>query len=115
MSYILAIFSETPSGSKSAPPEQIKWTNFIKDAETLTFRGKRFGETPVREIVAKWPMNENAWWPASKDTTLFSQISTLQRGVHRVPVLDEKGTVIDIVSQVCSCILLSYHVLFDHA
>lgn len=76
-----------------------KCTSFfdMQDFLACLLDGKDIEHMSVDEARNRSLMD--VFWPVTKDLGLFSLAEIFSRGVHRVPVLDDAGTVVAVVSQ----------------
>jgi len=75
-------------------------TTTIVDLEKLFASEAKFTKTQVHEIIPHPLQKKNPFHPILKGFSLFAAWETLAlAGVHRIPVIDESGAVVDIVTQ----------------
>eukprot|EP01126_Amoeba_proteus_P034349 TRINITY_DN3419_c0_g1_i3.p1 TRINITY_DN3419_c0_g1~~TRINITY_DN3419_c0_g1_i3.p1 ORF type:complete len:264 (-),score=54.56 TRINITY_DN3419_c0_g1_i3:52-843(-) len=71
----------------------------MADIENLFTAEAKFSKTQVHSIL-KYPIKkENPTHPVCKGMSLYSAWETLAQGLHRLPVLDQEGQVVDVVTQ----------------
>jgi len=93
---ILAFVLETVSSSHDA--KEMQWSTWVEDVDTLTNRGILFGIKPVKHILNKSSIDK--FFPVYPHGTVFQLIEGIFcKGIHRVPVMDERNRVINVVSQ----------------
>jgi CBS-domain-containing membrane protein len=78
--------------------EQQKWGTYCQDITTLTHRGVRFGLKPISTIINE--SRVDSFKPVLSNGTVYQLIEELlTHKAHRVPVVDDRDNITNIVSQ----------------
>ena len=90
--FVMSMYCDEKKG------EELNWADWCHDLETLRHRGIRFGIKPIKHLINL--SHEDPFRPIGLDGSLFQLCEAyLARGVHRVPVVNERGRVTNIISQ----------------
>mmetsp|Transcript_21652 Transcript_21652/g.30287 ORF Transcript_21652/g.30287 Transcript_21652/m.30287 type:complete len:319 (-) Transcript_21652:131-1087(-) len=80
------------------------------DLETLVMHGSRLFKQPVEGVTCTYLSRRNVLHPVSETDSLLTVCETLAKGVHRVPVVNAEGEVVNIISQSSIIAFLNKHI-----
>jgi len=69
------------------------------DLEQLVMHGLKMFKAPVEGVTVTYLSRRNTFHPVSPHDSLLTVCEILSKGLHRVPVVNEKGELINIISQ----------------
>jgi CBS domain-containing protein len=98
---ILAFALKTITGETD--DDKMQWATYPTDAAVLNEKGKVFGTARLKDLIEQ---SNKDWktvvpfYPVNRAATMFQVVESLFcKGVHRVPVIEDSGRLVGIISQ----------------